>query len=250
MILSDDVSEQDLPYFKELANRVCDGLDTCGFVYCPGEAMASNEKWRQPLDTWTGYFKDWIEKPEPMALMLSSIFFDLRPVYGEFSLHRKLQNRILMMTQKNSMFIAHMVTNALTHRPPVGFFRTFVLIHDGEHDNTFDIKHRGIVPITDAARLLALAKGVNKVNTTERLMALAGSDALSHDMADNLIDALEFIASLRITHQAEQIRNGQETDNFVPPDGLSSLERKHLKASFEIIQDIQESLGRRYAISR
>jgi len=179
-------------------------------------------------------------------LMLSSIFFDLRAVHGDFSLHKKLHKKILSMTANNTLFIAHMVSNALKHRPPVGFFRTFVLIHDGKHDNTFDIKHSGIVPITDVARVLALAEGINKVNTTERLIALNNTKSLSSDMVDNLKDALEFIANLRIRHQAKQIRENKPADNFMPPDSLSSLERKHLKDSFAIIKDIQDTLERRY----
>ena len=178
-----------------------------------------------------------------------SIFFDLRPVHGDFSLHKKLQKKILKMTSQNSLFIAHMVNNALKLRPPLGFFRTFVLIHDGEHDNTFDIKHRGIAPITDLARLLCLAEGIDKVNTTERLMALSGTSSMSAQMSANLQDALEFIASLRIRHQADQIRSSIKADNFMPPDKLSSLERKHLKDSFDIIKEMQESLERRYKLS-
>jgi CBS domain-containing protein len=249
MIIADEASSSDMPYFRELAKRVCDGLDACGFIYCPGDAMAMNKKWCQPYSQWNKYFKDWIEKPEPMALMLSSIFFDLRPVHGDFSLHRKLHRSMLKMTVQNSLFIAHMVSNALTHKPPMGFFRTFVLIHDGEHDNTFDIKHRGIVPITDIARVLALAEGIDKVNTSERLIALSGTKSMSSEMSANLLDALEFIANLRIQHQAEQIRKSRKPDNFLPPDKLSSLERKHLKASFEIITEAQESIHNRYQLA-
>ena len=248
LILSDELTDKDKPYFTELAKRVCDGLNACGFVYCPGDAMAMNEKWCQPYSVWKKYFKDWIETPEPMALMLSCIFFDLRPVHGDFKLHKKLHKNMLQLTSKNSLFIAHMVTNALTHKPPVGFFRTFVLIHDGEHDNTFDIKHRGIVPITDIARVLALAEGINKVNTTERIQALSDSKSMSKEMAVNLLDALEFIANLRIKHQADQIRKNIPPDNYMPPDDLSSLERKHLKDSFIIIKDAQESLEKRYSM--
>lgn len=248
LILSDKVTEKDMPYFTELAKRTCDALDACGFVHCPGDAMAMNEKWCQPYSVWQKYFKDWIETPDPMALMLSSIFFDLRPVHGDLSLHKSLHADMLKLTAKNSLFIAHMVTNALTHRPPVGFFRTFVLIRDGEHDNTFDIKHRGIVPITDIARVLALAEGIGKVNTTERIEALSKTRSMSQEMAMNLIDALEFIANLRIRHQANQISNDKAPDNYLPPDQLSSLERKHLKDAFIIIKDAQESLRTRYSM--
>jgi CBS domain-containing protein len=248
LIISDRVTAKDMPYFLELAKRVCDALDACGFVHCPGDAMAMNEKWCQPYSVWKKYFKDWIETPDPMALMLSRIFFDLRAVHGDVSLHKKLQGDMLKLTAKNSLFIAHMVTNALGHKPPIGFFRTFVLIHDGEHDNTFDIKHRGIVPITDIARVLALAEGIDRVNTTERLEALIGTSSMSREMALNLIDALEFIANLRIKHQANQIRNNEPPDNYMPPDDLSSLERKHLKDAFGIIKDAQESLEKRYSM--
>jgi CBS domain-containing protein len=142
-----------------------------------------------------------------------------------------------------------MVGNALKHRPPMGFFRKFVLIRDGEHDNTFDVKHRGIVPITDIARVLALAEGSGMVNTTERLQAISGSQSMSEEMSENLQDALEFIANLRIQHQADQIRRSQDPNNYLPPDDLSSLERKHLKDAFDIIKEAQDSLSNRFRIA-
>lgn len=246
LILSDDVTEDDMAYFHQLAQKVSDGLNACGFIYCPGNAMASNPEWCQPVRKWKDYFDNWILRPEPMALMLSSIFFDLAPVYGDKSLYSQIQKEMLEKTVKDKVFIAHMASNALSHRPPLGFFRTFVLIHDGEHDDTFDIKHRGIVPITDIARTLALAEGIGEVNTTERLRAVGKTSSMSRDMAENLEDALEFIASLRIRHQASQIRRGQAPDNYLPPNDLSEIERKHLKDAFSIIKDMQEVLETRY----
>jgi len=249
LIIADSVTDEQMPYFHDLAKRVCTGLDACGFIFCPGDAMAMNKKWCQPLSVWELYFKDWVQKPEPMALMLSSIFFDLRAVHGDISLYKNLQKKILRLTFKNSLFIAHMVSNALKHKPPVGFFRTFVLIHDGEHKNTFDIKHNGIVPITDIARVLSLSEGISRINTTERLKALGRTRSMSDGMSESLQDALEFIANLRIKHQAEQIRKNVPADNYLPPDKLSSLERKHLKDAFEIIKDAQDYLRNRYKLA-
>ena len=250
MIISDEMSPEDDQYFETLARKVTDGLNTCGFIYCPGDSMASNPKWRQPLKVWKNYFQEWIIRPDPMALMLSSIFFDLRPVYGDKSLFKKLQKKILQTSKENKIFIAYMASNALTHRPPLGFFRTFVLVHDGEHDDTLDIKHRGIVPITDIARVLALSEGLGETNTTDRLRAAAETSALSREMAENLEDALEFIASLRINHQALQIGRGEPADNYLPPGELSELERKHLKDAFNVIQEMQSTLDHRYQLAR
>jgi CBS domain-containing protein len=250
LILSDDISAADEGYFAELARFVCDGLNACGFVYCPGEAMAMNPSWRQPQRVWRQYFNDWIQRPQPKALMLSSIFFDLRLVHGDKALFEDLQRYVLEQSKKNRIFIAHMVANALSHRPPLGFFRGFALIHGGEHDDTFDIKHRGIVPITDIARIYALSEGLAAVNTNERLHAAAQSGALSAEMDDNLRDALELIASLRIRHQAAQIRAGKSADNYLPPAHLSELERNHLKDAFKVIQTMQNTLENRYQAGR
>ena len=250
LLISNDYLPEHEAYFEKLARFVNDGLNECGFVYCPGDAMASNPKWRQPLKVWKGYFKKWIETPQPMALMLSSIFFDLRPVHGDQALFHRLQKKVLKWTRENRIFIAYMAANALQHRPPLGFFRTFVVIHGGKHDDTFDIKHRGIVPITDLARVYALSEGLAPVNTTDRLQAAMESGALSHDMGESLEDALEFIASLRIRHQADQIRRNAAPDNYLDPDKLSRLEREHLKDAFKVIQSMQSALEHRYQAGR
>jgi len=250
LIISDEFNETHADWFKNLAKFVTDGLNACGFIYCPGDAMASNDQWRQPLSVWQNYFKTWIETPEPMALMLSSIFFDLRPVHGDFALFETLQKQMLLRTPTAGIFIAHMAANALTHRPPLGFFRRFVLIHDGEHDETFDIKHRGIVPIADIARLTALAEGKKATNTIDRLQAVAGTPSMSREMAENLEDAYAFISELRINHQAQQIRQGVQADNFLPPAKLSELDRKHLKDAFAVIQSMQQTLENRFNTGR
>ncbi len=250
LILANGCTEAHRAYFAQLARFVSDGLNACGFVYCPGNAMATNPQWCQPLSTWQGYFDTWIERPEPMALMLSSIFFDLRPVHGEESLFSQLQQHMLNKSQQNKIFLAYMAANALKHRPPMGFFRTFVLISDGEHDNTFDIKHRGTVPIIDLARVYALSCGSPAINTLERLEDAARQGALSQEGAENLTDALEFIATLRIRHQAEQLKQGLAADNYLPPNDLSPLERNHLKDAFKAITTMQEALDARYQASR
>ena len=250
LILSDDFRPEHDAYFAELARRVSDGLDAAGFIYCPGDAMATNPEWRQPLATWRRYFNKWIDSPQPKALMLSSIFFDLRAVHGERSLLETLQAHVAEKSRGNGIFLAFMAANALTHRPPLGIFRQFVLVHDGKHDDTLDIKHRGIAPITDLARVYALAAGLTAVNTTARIRAAGQTDALSRSGAESLEDALEFIATLRIRHQAAQIRAGRKADNYLVPETLSSFEREHLKAAFKLIKSLQETIAGRYQTGR
>jgi CBS domain-containing protein len=250
LLIADHMKPEDDAYFAALAGYVNDGLNACGYVYCPGDVMAKNPKWRQPLRIWKKYFTTWIERPDPMALMLSSVFFDLRPLHDSEGLFEEIRDTILEHSKANRIFIAYMAANALKHRPPLGFFRNFVLIHGGEHDHTFDIKHRGIVPIIDLARIYALSSGIDETNTLERLRAAADTSVLSREGAVNLVDAAELIGTLRMRHQARQLRRGEKADNFLSPDELSPLERGHLKDAFVLINTMQEALGQRYQTGR
>jgi len=57
------------------------------------------------------------------------------------------------------------------------------------------------------------------------------------------VDAHEFIGTLRMRHQAEQLKRGEMADNFLSPEELSPLERGHLKDAFGVIKSLQSALG-------
>jgi CBS domain-containing protein len=116
-----------------------------------------------------------------------------------------------------------------------------VLISDGEHKSSLDIKHNGIAPIVDLARIYALAEGIASVNTIERLRKVAGSPSISKESAANLIDAYEFLGILRLEHQANLLQAGKEPNNYLSPKKLSKLEREHLKDAFKVIKALQDS---------
>jgi CBS domain-containing protein len=236
-------------YFQSLAQFVSDGLSACGYAYCPGEVMATTDRWRQPLAQWMQHFDTWVQEPAPEALMHSSIFFDMRHVYGEASLTTRLRTRVLEQTQSNSIFLASLTVNALNFKPPLGFFRQFVLEQHGDQAKTLDLKHNGVVPVVDIARIHALAHGIDAVNTHERLAALADTGGLTDADAANLRDAFEFISVVRLRHQVRLLRAGTNPDNYVPPDTLSDFERRHLKDAFKIVRRMQSALEQRYQTS-
>ncbi len=237
-------------YFRALSQYVCDGLNACGYVYCPGEMMAMTDQWRQPRRRWADYFARWTGQPDPKALMLTCVFFDLRAVYGQSALLDGLRQDVLAQTRGNTIFLAYMVGNALTHQPPLGMFKGLSTIRSGEHKGTIDLKHTGVVPIVDLARVYALAGGDPAVNTHDRLLGAAAGGAISEDSAQDLRDALEFLAFTRIQHQARQIAAGQRPDNFLNPDDISSFERSQLKDAFGVVQSLQGVLGQRYQAGR
>jgi len=59
LIYADPASEQEesiKKYFLEFTNYIKDNLLKCGFPPCPGDIMASNPRWCQPLKMWKNIF--------------------------------------------------------------------------------------------------------------------------------------------------------------------------------------------------
>ncbi len=241
LMLSDDATETHDPYFAALAKFVSDGLDACGYVFCPGEMMATTPKWRQPVSVWRRYFRGWIEKPDPMAQMLASVMFDLRPIGGDSSLHRGLQADTLEAASKNSIFVAHMVSNSLKHSPPLGLWRGLATVRSGEHRDRIDLKMNGVVPVVDLGRIYALRGRLTAVGTRARLEAAREAGVLSDRGGRDLIDAYDLIAQIRLEHQAEQVRRGERPDNFMAPATLSEFERSHLRDAFVVVRTMQSA---------
>ncbi|KUF10308.1 DUF294 nucleotidyltransferase-like domain-containing protein [Pseudoponticoccus marisrubri] len=243
LMLDDAVTDAQMPYFADLARFVCDGLNTCGYVHCPGDMMATNTRWRQPVRVWRSYFRNWIEKPSPEAQMLASVMFDLRPIGGQSALFADLQAETLAAAAKNSIFVAHMVSNALKHTPPLGLLRGFATIRSGEHKNRLDMKHNGVVPVVDLGRVYALRGQLTAVNTRARLEAAVGAGVLSTAGGQDLLDAYDLIAETRLEHQARQIKGGAAPDNYLAPADLSDFERSHLRDAFVVVKSLQSAVG-------
>lgn len=243
LIIDDAMQPDHDPYFKALAKFVSDGLDACGYFYCPGDMMATADRWRQPLNVWRSYFSKWIAKPDPEAQMLASVMFDLRPIGGDESLFADLQSDTLKHAAENSIFVAHMVSNSLKHTPPLGLFRGFATVRSGEHKNTIDLKHNGVVPIVDLGRIYALQAQLPVANTRARLEAAIEAGKVSATGGRDLLDAYDMIAETRLEHQAAQIRRGEKPDNFMPPTELSDFERSHLRDAFVVVKTMQSAAG-------
>ncbi len=243
IIIDDDVTPDDMPYYADLARFVSDGLNAAGYFYCPCDMMATNPRWCQPVRVWQRYFRGWINTPSPEAQMLASVMFDLRPIGGQASLFRGLQEETLAAASKNSIFVAHMVSNSIKHVPPLGLLRGFATIRSGEYKNHVDMKLGGVVPVTDLARVYALRGRISAANTRARLLAAEEKGIISVSGARDLIEAYDLIANLRLENQATLVRMGRKPDNFLAPSDLSDFERSHLRDAFVVVRTMQSAVG-------
>lgn len=248
LILDDNYDdEKHNEYFQNLSDFVCDGLAQCGYTYCSGEIMASFKKWRKTRSQWFDQFSQWIALPKPQALLNSSIFFDLDGVWGKTKWADELKTFIAKQTKQNRVFLANMAANARNRTPPLGFFKGFVLEHNGQHKRSMNLKRRGTAPLSDVIRVHALAIGSRKQNSFERLEDIIESRLLPEGKAQDLRDALEYIAMMRIRHQAWQIEQEEEPDNDIDPHLLSPFEQRNLKEAFAILEKAQSYLKFSYS---
>jgi CBS domain-containing protein len=246
IIISNEMQPEHAGWFSDMATMVCDGLNVCGYVYCPGEIMATTDSWRQPLAVWQDTVRRWTRAPTPDATMRVSIFFDLRAIYGDHQLCRDLQSVMLDTASSNTIFLAALAANALGSRPPLGVFRRFVVDRDGEHRDTVDLKKRGVLPVTEIVRLHALAHKIEATNTDERLLELAANRHMSLVDSRNLIDALHYIQRCRIEHQCEQILRGEKISNSQNPRHLPKMAKEQLRDAFTIIDEAQSAVKQTY----
>jgi CBS domain-containing protein len=229
----------DREYFAQLSAFAQDALSTCGYPICPGNYMASNPRWRQPLQAWTNHFKQWIAEAELHGTEDALIFFDMRPVAGDFSLFQALAAANREWLKDAGTFKSVLACVSTTHKPPLGFFRNFVLERSGEHKNQLDLKLFGTGPIVNAARVFSVDAGIEHTNTSDRLTALALQPEKDPVIFNDLQETFEFLTLLRLECQLRQVREGTALSNYITPDSLTHLQRSLLKESFRAIARAQ-----------
>jgi signal-transduction protein with cAMP-binding, CBS, and nucleotidyltransferase domain len=180
--------------------------------------------------------------PGSSMARLASNLFDFRVVHGDEQLGRPLRRQIARNCPQHDTLFVHLVANACSIPPPLGFFRQLVVIGEGEREGDLDIKRHGLLPIVDLARIHALAAGARETGTLPRLRAAAAGKLLSQDGAETLGAAFEFLLALRTCHQKEQLSQGLRADNFVASASLSTGDRQALRDVFLAVARQQKAL--------
>ena len=226
-------------YFEVFAEEAVSDLVACGVPRCKGGIMASNPKWRQPYSVWRRYFDHWIRQPEPQEVLHATIFFDFRPGFGDLNLGQRLRDHLMGQLAGQDVFLHYLAKDCLNTPPGTNFLRQFNLEKNEPHKNKLDIKTKGITPFVDFGRLMALRFGIPETNTLERMELLFQSGRISEELFKQASQAYEFQMQLRLIHQQRMDDEALEPDNFIDPDTLSDLNRRTLKDSFGVINDIK-----------
>lgn len=229
-------------YFLSLGDQVCTWLNQAGYAFCKGDIMAKNPEWCQPISKWKAYFHSWIRISTPKDLLKAVIFFDFRGAYGDMDLADELRLFLFDSLAGWSRFFRDLAVNALNFKPPIGFFRNFVVESKGEHRHKFNIKN-AMTPIVDYARIYALHNNISETNTQERLYRLFLEKNLTEEAYKDLNQAYHYLMQQRLIGQINAIENDESPENYINPKALSNIEQTLLKEIFKRIETAQTRLG-------
>ena len=233
--------------FLPFAQKVNQRLAECGFTLCSGDIMAGNPAWCRSEDEWKGLFFDWIHKPEPSSLLNASIFFDVRPLYGDFSLVTPLRTLLAKWAPHAETFLRLMATNALAAEPPIGFTGDVVMEKEGK-EKFIDIKKYGIRIFVDVARIIGLAHGVSSASTRTRFLEAGEKFGMSALDVSAALQAMSELQRLRLSHQHQAIEAGKNPDNHLHPDELSSYDEAVLREGLKQAKRLQQRLKLTYRL--
>lgn len=233
-------------YFLQLGEKMSQALAKIGFELCPADMMASNPDYCLSLKEWKDQFKKWIKSPVNKRIMLCSIFFDFSIIYGDSGLEKDLSNYVFHLLRGDQTFFAYLAADALKNPPPLSFFKQFVVEDDGAHKDEFDLKARAIMPLIDAARVLALSNEISGCNgTVERFKQLAKIEPQNADLYEQCISRFYDLLRFRTDSGFANDTSGR----FVNLAKLSKQDKNQLKYTFKPIKSLQSNLKTRFNLA-
>jgi CBS domain-containing protein len=227
------------------ARAVNAALDRCGYPLCKGGVMAGNEALCLSLPEWQAAFARWIDRGDPQSLLASSIFFDFRSLHGEAALAHELRADVAARAKATPRFLHQLAANACRNRPPLSWRGEVV----DSTEEGIDLKMFGTMPITDGARVFALASGVTTTNTLERLREAGAALGMAAEDITNFCEAFEYLQMLRLRTQHRRAGGAlapSANANVVPVAALSALDRRVLKESLQQVRRVQQRLALDY----
>jgi CBS domain-containing protein len=230
-------TEQHRNIFLQFTQQVVALLVECGFARCQGGVMASNPRWCRSQNEWSLEAAQIAEAGDADALFRGIVLYDLRYVGGDISLATGFRQNLLESVRTNERLQRRLAELVVETPPPLNFWGRFVVERKGDRAGEFDIKGRGLTPLRDAARLLALHHGLTRrYSTGGRWEDLARNVPRLQELGRLAREGYDELLRLRT---ATGLRRG-DSGRFIDPSALSKLERSRLANIFDVVRMVQE----------
>ena len=237
-VTSPDQQGQVDSYFKLLAETLNSSMLACELT---GKERCMKAENIQGATSWQGQFKKW---GTAAGTGRDSDFVDMRAIRGEHDRVNSLRQLLINRAAQSRGLMEALAADTLQIRPPLGFFKDFVVEKGGGHKNELNIYNKGIRPLVGCARIFGLEKGVMRRSTLGRLHELNSRHGFK--LAEDMSQAFGYLNALLIHNQLRQAEEGGTPGDFINPDILTNFERKTLKESFQLTARLFEEIEGNY----
>ncbi len=234
-IIFEEQSDENKDYFLRLSEIVNENLHAIGYARCKGDLMAGNPEWCNDINVWKDYFSTWINNPDMSNVLDSSIFFDLRLIYGDIRLVDQLFDHVNETLQGNLTFFNQLAKTVIRQKPSMDKKRV-------------DIKQY-LVPIIGYLRIHALYHAIPETNSLLRLNQLMALGEISEKMGEEIERMYNFLMHLRIKWQVDLLLDNDLPENSVLLKNLTDIDKQTLKTIGSEISKLQDDLQRSFKVS-
>lgn len=239
-------------YFAMLGSVFSAKMEEAGISRCSGGIMPVNEDWRGTWAQWQERLAalflferhDW----EKNILTLIALA-DTRFICGDRELGLGFGKMVRSLVRETPQAIRHMARVVSSMRLSKGFRRRFIVEAEGSHKGEFNLKLLAWMPLVMCIRLLAVYVGIEETSTLERIKRLQREGHLNDLMASELNDAYRIITAHRIVQQTKRIKRIIDDDCYLNPYELPNNEREELKNVISSIDDLQNMVRSRFAMT-
>ena len=242
---SDQADEAARHAFCKIAERAIDKLVECGFSRCQGGVMALNPAWCQSDKNWLAEIENYHAHCSPESILRALIVFDMRAIgEDQDGLLKGIRYAIFEKVSKDASFQARLAQEAIATPPPLNFLGKLVVEKKGTHEGRFDIKGKGLSPLRDAIRLMALKEGIDQRYSTGGRLEFLSKKEEYRELAGLALESYDFMLRLRT---ATGLQRG-DSGRYIECDQFTKVERAQLSNCFDVVRMAQSKLAIQHSI--
>lgn len=212
-------------WFTRFCNHVARIVRDSGVNYGSENVMVGNPAWRGSLAMWQNRFRRWVLWPGQALAEQAELLIDAHLAYGNLELESEFRAVLHDATGGNRAFASALAVPALTPEIPL----------DGER---IDLKRCALLPLTAAARALALRHRITALSTPERLAAVCSAGVIRPAVRDRL-DQLQFrLKGWLLRQQIEDLETDRAPSKEVDVACLPMTERMSVFSCLEQIREL------------
>jgi signal-transduction protein with cAMP-binding, CBS, and nucleotidyltransferase domain len=228
-------------YFLYFGKKINLWLDKIGYQYCPGEVMAGNPQWCQPISRWKKYFSDWVSQKSPEGLLGVAVFFDFRMVYGSEKYADELRRHINQIVNGRNTFFRLLAEEVTKYNIPTDIFRDNGQETGQGMEESFNIKN-SISPLVDFIRVYSVQHHVGESNSLLRLEKLLRMNILPEDEYQEIENIYSRMMEIRFRSHVNAILDNKTPDNMVFRKELTVIEQTMIRKTFSEIVRYQQKI--------